>query len=164
MGNFRLSLGPLGKKGKDDGAAATEMAQVPTSPPLSPSGRPSSQRPYSSMLNPSAPAPSGLSNPHRNSRVNTRPSSIFAGSTEDVATIRAHVVGDWLHAKQMQLMWTTRSPGEGVIMKQARGNCVACPKELELVQGDLFDAVVKLNVRVRPQLWELGIDIRANVQ
>ena len=157
MGNFRLSLGPLGKKGKEDGAPATEMAPVPSPPPLSPSAR-ASRRPYSSVLNPSTPAPSSLSNSRRNSGVNTRPSSIFAGSTEDVATIRAHVVGDWLHAKQMQLMWTSGAPGEGVIMKQARGNCIACPKALENVRGDLFDAVVKLNVRVGPQLWERIVD------
>ena len=69
-------------------------------------------------------------------------------SSEELAIIKADVVANWLHAKQIQNMWTTGAPGQGVILKQSRDTFVSCPAELSTVRGHLFDAVRKLNVRV----------------
>jgi hypothetical protein len=146
MGRLSLGLhfGGKDEKGRESTATATEMSQVST-PPLSPAPHLSSQRGSGFHL-----ATPGTSYPNsrRNSGVNTRASSVFACSTEDFPTMRAYVVGDWLSGEQKLRMWSSGALGEGVFVKRSRGTYVACPKELEDVQGDIFDAVTKLNVPV----------------
>ncbi|MCJ1407038.1 hypothetical protein MMC19_001108 [Ptychographa xylographoides] len=67
---------------------------------------------------------------------------------DEIARIKADVVVNSLHAKQTQYLWTKGGPNEGVVLKQARGIYVSCPKELSEVRGELFDAISALNVRI----------------
>jgi len=136
MNHFRLNLR---SNGKGKSPSPDQEIEIPVRSPTMPSPLPS---------------PRFLATPqhsNRSSRRNsTALSTYFPGSSSDeLAIIKADVVANWLHSKQTQNMWTTGAPGQGVILKQSRDVFVACPAELSHVRGHLFDAVRKLNVRVR---------------
>jgi hypothetical protein len=70
------------------------------------------------------------------------------GGMDDIIEIKCDVMVNWLHQQQLELMWTTGAPGEGVVLKKTRDAFTSCPYELSSERGDLFDAVRRLNVRV----------------
>ncbi|KAF2198823.1 hypothetical protein GQ43DRAFT_450719 [Delitschia confertaspora ATCC 74209] len=53
----------------------------------------------------------------------------------------------WLHTQQEQKMWTTGGPGQGVVLKQAKGCYVCSPNELRTDNSHFFDTITLLNVR-----------------
>lgn len=50
--------------------------------------------------------------------------------------------------KQIERVWTDRSPGEGVLVKRSKGHYAYAPPELILDGSNLYDAVAQLNVKV----------------
>ena len=89
------------------------------------------------------------------SRRTSRPASIypmgdFRNSTVDEITdIKCDVMVNWLHQQQLEAMWASGGPGEGVVLKKTRENFTCCPNDLAGYRHDFFDAVRALNVRVR---------------
>lgn len=61
---------------------------------------------------------------------------------------RANIMANWLHSKQEEYIWTTGSPGEGVVLKVAKGQYVCAPTELRNDSSPFFDMVALLNIRV----------------
>jgi len=84
----------------------------------------------------------------------SRPASIYPsgdfrnGATNDILEIKCDVMVNWLHQQQLEAMWTNGGVGEGVVLKKIKDQYTSCPEELQRTQGDLFDAVRALNVRV----------------
>lgn len=105
-----------------------------------------------SPSSPATPAFSGAVTPaYSGSRpASLYPSGDFRNSTlDDIMEIKADVMVNWLHQQQLERMWTNGGLGEGVVLKKGRDTYTSCPGELSDHQGDLFDAVSRLNVRVR---------------
>jgi hypothetical protein len=80
--------------------------------------------------------------------------------------IKCEVMVNWLHSKQEEKIWTTGEPGEGVVLKKAKGRYVCCPSELQNDSSSVYQMVAQLNVRVcyhiiRPmQLTSDGMNLR----
>ena len=62
--------------------------------------------------------------------------------------IKCDVMVNWLHARQLENMWSSGSIEEGVVLKKAKDLYSSCPAELSMIRGQLFDAVQHLNVKV----------------
>lgn len=70
-------------------------------------------------------------------------------SSSDTVEMKAHVMCNWLYQQQQVKMWSNSGVDEGVMLKQARGEYICCPPDLQLRRGGFFEAVTGLNVRVR---------------
>ncbi|KAF7889916.1 uncharacterized protein EAF02_002331 [Botrytis sinoallii] len=83
----------------------------------------------------------------------SRPSSLYPegdfrnGPRESVLTVRSDVVVSWLHQQQMEKLWAVGAPGEGVILKKAKGDFTCCPPSLRSEPSGIFDYIVAMNVR-----------------
>ncbi|TGO57385.1 hypothetical protein BCON_0066g00340 [Botryotinia convoluta] len=83
----------------------------------------------------------------------SRPSSLYPegdfrnGPRESVLTVRSDVVVSWLHQQQMEKLWAVGAPGEGVILKKAKGDFTCCPPSLRTEPSGIFDYIVAMNVR-----------------
>ena len=97
---------------------------------------------------------------HRNrsgmsSNRTSRPASIYPmgdfrnAATDEIVDIKCDVMVNWLHQQQLEAMWASGGPGEGVVLKKTREKFTCCPGDLAGYQNDFFDAVRALNVRVR---------------
>jgi hypothetical protein len=69
-------------------------------------------------------------------------------SAADLGELKALVMCSWLHQQQESKMWSNGGLGEGVLLKRAKDEYICCPEDLASERGGLFDAVLKLNVRV----------------
>jgi hypothetical protein len=69
-------------------------------------------------------------------------------SLADLVELKADVMCNWLHQQQIEKMWSGSGRGEGVMLKKARDDYMCCPKDLQVERDGLFDAVMKLNVKV----------------
>lgn len=67
----------------------------------------------------------------------------------EVNEIKSVVAMNWVYQLQNEHMWNSGSLGEGVIMRKAPRQFIACPPDLTNVRGGLFDAASELNSRVR---------------
>jgi hypothetical protein len=54
---------------------------------------------------------------------------------------------NWLHQRQQEKVWTSGTPGEGIVLKKARDNFTCAPENLK-IQSNFFDSVVAMNVKV----------------
>jgi hypothetical protein len=70
------------------------------------------------------------------------------GSQEAIRDIKSEVTVNWLHSKQEERIWTTGEPGEGVVLKKAKGRYVCCPSELQYDGSHFYQMIAQLNVRV----------------
>ena len=68
--------------------------------------------------------------------------------SEATRDIRCDILAKWLHARQIEKMWTGGSPGEGVFVKKSRGNYAYAPPTLCLDGADICHGIMQLNVRV----------------
>lgn len=99
------------------------------------------------------PQGSAISTPLRTPFV-SRPSSIYPegdfrnGPREIVLDIKADVMATWINQQQMERMWSTNLPGEGIVLKKARDNFTCAPMTLRNEVDGFFDQVVAMNVRV----------------
>lgn len=76
------------------------------------------------------------------------PSDLKSISPERLRAMRADVMVNWLHSKQEERIWTTGTPGEGIVLKVTKGQYVCCPSELRFDSSSLYDVIAMLNVRV----------------
>ncbi|KAJ4372949.1 hypothetical protein N0V83_003240 [Neocucurbitaria cava] len=56
-------------------------------------------------------------------------------------------LANWLHARQVEKVWTKGAPGEGVFVKKSKGNYAYAPPGLTTSGTDLYHAVSQMNVR-----------------
>ena len=69
-------------------------------------------------------------------------------AVDEILDIKCDVMVNWLHQQQLESMWSTGGPGEGVVLKKAKDNFTCCPSDLSHYRGDFYDAVSALNVKV----------------
>lgn len=83
-----------------------------------------------------------------------RPGSLYPegdfrnAGPDAVKDIKCEVMVNWLHSKQEERIWTTGEPGEGVVLKKAKGRYVCCPSELLYDSSQFYQMIARLNVRV----------------
>ncbi len=128
MNIFGLKKGSAGKNGLSDNAAhPLEMASTPAG-----STRMSGRSPGTS-----------------------RPSSLFPkvdfrnAPREEILDIKSDVMVSWLHQEQMERLWISGMPGEGIVLKKSRGSYTCSPEYLSREIGGLYEQVSAMNVRVR---------------
>ncbi|KAF2748406.1 hypothetical protein M011DRAFT_493770 [Sporormia fimetaria CBS 119925] len=78
------------------------------------------------------------------------PAKIFGelpnSSPDLVINLKSDVIVNWIHLKQEEKIWTTGQPGEGVVLRKAKGCYVCCPSELQYDGSKLYEKVAQLNV------------------
>jgi hypothetical protein len=135
MGGLKSYFLPAGRKGRDgkNGASESQLApgEMTTTPPQG-----------------------SLNTPRRNSPTRSRRSSQYPqgdfrnSAIEEVLDIKSDVMVNFLHQQQMERLWTSHMPSEGVVLKKSRGNYTCSPDILRREIGGLFDQVVTMNVKV----------------
>ncbi|KAI9813297.1 MAG: hypothetical protein M1827_004239 [Pycnora praestabilis] len=129
MKSFKSYFAP-GAKEKKGAPPTVEMTDSPLSPPTPA---------YSTAK----------ATPNTSRPASIYPTGDFRNSTnEDVLEIKSDVMVNWLHQQQLERMWTTGEPGEGVILKKFRSQYTCCPYGLQQDPAGFFDAVQAMNVRV----------------
>jgi hypothetical protein len=83
------------------------------------------------------------------SSVHTESGTSPAG-TESLTKMKNEVIAIWIHSKQEEKIWTTGQPGEGVVIRQAKGRYICCPTELQYDESNFCQMVAQLNVCVCP--------------
>lgn len=76
------------------------------------------------------------------------PASLLNVTGASYLDVKCDVMAQWLHSKQEEKIWTSGEPGEGVLVKKAKGEYAYSPQELAEDGSGLYQAVVHLNVRV----------------
>ncbi len=135
MGGLKSYFHPVGKKGRDRENGASETQATPVEMRTTPS---------KSSLH----VPRGNS-PAHSRRTSQYPQGDFRNSAfEEVLDIKSDVMVNFLHQQQMERLWTSHVPSEGVVLKKSRGNYTCSPDILRREIGGLFDQVVTMNVKV----------------
>jgi hypothetical protein len=67
----------------------------------------------------------------------------------DLRELKTDMMCNWLHQQQIERMWTTNSIEEGVLLKKAKDNYKCAPEDLSSRPDGVYDAVRRLNVKVR---------------
>ncbi|TVY55817.1 hypothetical protein LCER1_G005121 [Lachnellula cervina] len=97
------------------------------------------------------PSESGGSSPGSSSFA-VRPSSKFPYGDfrntprQSILDLKADVMVNWLEQIQLEMLWSTGMPGEGVVLKKGRNDFTCAPKKLRSA-STFFDQVVAMNVR-----------------
>ncbi|KAL8947354.1 MAG: hypothetical protein Q9222_006358 [Ikaeria aurantiellina] len=92
---------------------------------------------------------SGYATPKGSRPASLHPSGDFRNSgMEEVNEIKCVVAMNWVYQLQNEYMWNSGSLGEGVIMRKAARQFIACPPELTGVRGGLYDAAAELNSKI----------------
>jgi hypothetical protein len=119
-------------------AALPATPSVQPGTPIQNASRPPSTRPPSTL------------------RAGSRASSLypkgdFRNADEDTITdIKCDIMVKFLHQQQVQQMWTSMTPNEGVMLKKTRANYTCSPESLHREVGGFFDMITAMNVRVSP--------------
>jgi hypothetical protein len=88
----------------------------------------------------------------------SRPASLFPegdfrnSAIDEIIDIKCDVMVNWLHQQQLESMWSSGGPGEGVVLKKSRGNFTCCPSDLAETSSSFYDAIRALNVRVSTKI------------
>ena len=124
------------------GGAKAPTAPAPAQMEMSASSRPSTVQTPATK--------SGYTTPYRSRPGSIHPSGDFRNSgMEEVNEIKCSVAMNWVFQLQNEYMWNGGSLGEGVVMRKAPRQFIACPPELITVRGGLFEAAAELNSKVR---------------
>ncbi|KAL9038197.1 MAG: hypothetical protein Q9180_003277 [Flavoplaca navasiana] len=92
---------------------------------------------------------SGYATPNRSRPGSIHPSGDFRNNPmEEVNEIKCVVAMNWVYQLQNEYMWNSGLLGEGVVMRKAARQFIACPPELTTVRGSLFDASAELNAKI----------------
>ncbi|KAI4124414.1 MAG: hypothetical protein LQ338_004805 [Usnochroma carphineum] len=92
---------------------------------------------------------SGSATPKTSRPASLHPSGDFRNQgMEEVNEIKCVVAMNWVYQLQNEYMWNSGSLGEGVVMRKAPRQFIACPPELTSVRGGLFDAAAELNAKL----------------
>jgi hypothetical protein len=100
------------------------------------------------------PSNSGYSNGTSLSEPKLTPSSSYlerfsrVSSEANIEEMRGNMMLEQLHNEQTRRLWSTWSPGQGVVLKLGRGKYAACPPQLEAESGGLFDQIITMKTRV----------------
>lgn len=84
----------------------------------------------------------------------SRPASLYPegdfrnSPRESMLDIKTDVMASYIQQQQLEKLWSTESPGEGVILKKEKGSYACCPPDLQNDHAGLYDAIVQMNVRV----------------
>lgn len=83
----------------------------------------------------------------------SRPPSSYQSPLGDVEPdallqLKSEMMVEHVWKQQRQKMWSIGRPGEGVVLKKARGEYVCAPQSLAYRTNGLFEAVRAMNVRV----------------
>lgn len=84
----------------------------------------------------------------------SRPASLFPegdfrnSPRESMVDIKTDVMASYIQQQQLEKLWSTESPGEGVVLKKEKGSYACCPPDLANDPAGLYDAIVQMNVRV----------------
>lgn len=110
------------------------------------SASPGPSTPYHTGSGPSTPY-------HTGSRpVSVHPDGDFRNnSPQDVDEIKNAIAINWVYQVQNENMWNGNSGFEGVVLRKAPRQFIACPNELVSERGGLFDAASELNAKVSHQ-------------
>lgn len=107
-----------------------------------------------SLAAPAMEMTNGPVSPSLRSGFPSRPASLYPegdfrnSPRESMLDIKTDVMASWLQQQQLEKLWSTESPGEGVVLKKEKGSYSCCPPDLQGDRGGLFDSVVQMNVRV----------------
>jgi hypothetical protein len=83
-------------------------------------------------------------------RASLYPTGDFRNSSvPEINDMKTEIMCNYLHQQQLKKMWANGSREEGVLLKKSKDDYTCCPPDLQLRRKGLFDAVKKLNVRVR---------------
>ena len=95
-------------------------------------------------------SPGPSTRPHYGSRpVSVHPDGDFRNNApEDVDEIKNAIAINWVYQVQNENMWSDNTAAEGVVLRKAPGQFIACPNELTSERGGLFDAASELNAKV----------------
>jgi hypothetical protein len=77
------------------------------------------------------------------------PESDIPDPSDGLSNLKSDVIVNWIHSKQEEKIWTTGQPGEGVVLKKAKGHYVCCPSSLRDDGSQFAQMVAHLNVCVR---------------
>ncbi|KAI4203022.1 MAG: hypothetical protein LQ346_001869 [Caloplaca aetnensis] len=92
---------------------------------------------------------SGFATPRGSRPASLHPSGDFRNQgMEEVNEIKCVVAMNWVYQLQNEYMWNSGSLGEGVVMRKAPRQFIACPPELTSIRGGFFDAAAELNTRL----------------
>lgn len=97
---------------------------------------------------------SGYSAPSTPRYPGSRPGSVhpdgdFRNNTpQDVDEIKNAIAINWVYQVQNENMWSGNTGAEGVVLRKAPKQFIACPDELTSERGGLFDAASELNAKV----------------
>ncbi|KAM3075073.1 hypothetical protein ACMFMG_007469 [Clarireedia jacksonii] len=83
----------------------------------------------------------------------SRPTSLYPegdfrnGPKESVMDMKSDVMVSYLHQQQLEKMWASGAPGEGVVLKKSKGNFTCFPTQMEKDPSGIYEAVKALNVK-----------------
>ncbi|ORY65012.1 glycosyl transferase family group 2-domain-containing protein [Pseudomassariella vexata] len=81
-------------------------------------------------------------------RASFYPTGDFRNHQESLLDVKADVMCSWLYQQQLEKQYATGMlPGEGVVLKKAKGNYSCCPPQLQEMPNSLYDMAMELNVR-----------------
>lgn len=96
----------------------------------------------------------------------SRPASVhpdgdFRNNTpQAVDEIKNAVAISWVYQVQNENMWNGEGVAEGIVLRTAPRQFIACPDELRSVKDGLFDAACELNAKVR---WRRNYSVRISL-
>jgi hypothetical protein len=112
-------------------------------------GRKKGTAPAMEMTKALPPASPSLRSPFPSRPPSLYPDGDFRNSPrESILDIKIDVMASWLHQQQLEKLWATELPGEGVVLKKARGTFACYPANLQNEVNGFFDNVAAMNVRV----------------
>jgi hypothetical protein len=133
MNALKSYIIPAGKKGTAAQDVVPAKVAVPSVASSSTSGQ-SLQVPKSSQ----SPRPSSL-----------YPQGDFRNASQsEILDIKSDVMVNYLQQQQMERLWNSGSPVEGVVLKKGRGNYTCSPEVLRREAGGFFDQAGAMNVKV----------------
>jgi hypothetical protein len=85
-----------------------------------------------------------------------RPLRRTSGASK-VFELKNEILASWLHAQQVENLWSEGSADEGVVIKKGKDEYTCCPTSLMDTRDGFYDAVRALNVRVSADVLDTSI-------
>lgn len=85
-------------------------------------------------------------------RARTRGSRTNVARHEELHACKAEVMVTYLNQQQLERMWASKSPGEGVVLKKRRNDYAAAPQDLLWDNTGFLDAIKIMNVKASPPI------------
>lgn len=94
------------------------------------------------------------SSPSLRSPYPSRPASLYPEGDfrnegrNSILDIKSDVMASWLHQQQLEQLWATELPGEGVVIRKTKDLFISCPASLQNEQNGFYDNISALGVKV----------------